>query len=190
MVQRTQLFWKANKFPIEVSINYLRFSSRSEKVFDFIIPLLLTGLIMWLVVSIDPSSSTVLKGIKDINNQTLTFISILAGFNIASISVLATSGSKLLEDLRRERSTKFPEKTLFEIMMTFFCAAVVTEFFIIFIGVLLLVISSIINLPIDFNINIWWWIIILLWIYMLITTIFVSVRNLKILFTIMVNEEY
>jgi hypothetical protein len=190
MVQSTLLFWKANKFPFEVTINYFKFSTKAEKIFDFIIPIVLTGMIMYLVYFVNPSTSTVLKGIKDINNQTLTFISILAGFNIASISVLATSGSKLLEDLRKSKSQSYPDKTLFEIMMTFFCAAVVSEFFIIFAGVILLVISSIINLSSSFNINFYWWAIIAVWIYMLITTIFVSLRNLKILFTIMVNEEY
>ncbi len=100
MGKRVKLFWEANNFPIKVILNYLKFSTKSEKIFEFFIPLLMTGGILLFIFYKDPSTSTVLKGVKDINNQSLTFISILAGFNIASISVIATSNSKLFAELK------------------------------------------------------------------------------------------
>lgn len=190
MVKKTKLFWDANKFAIEMPINYFKFSTRAELIFDFAIPAIITLLILSIVGFIEPSTSTVLKGIKDINNQTLTFISILAGFNVTSISVLATAGSNLLVELKKTKSEKIPDKTLFEIMMTYFCAAIVTQFFIILIGVILLVLSSLTNMPISLEINSYLWILIGFWIFALILTILISIRNLKTLFYIMVNEEY
>jgi hypothetical protein len=189
MGKRIKLFWEANNFPFVTSLNYLRFASMAEKIFDFLIPAILTGLILLMVAIIEPSTSTVLKGIKDINNQSLTFISILAGFNIASVSVLATAGSSLLKKLKDTESKTLKGKTLYEIMMTFFCAAVVSQFLIILIGVIILVLSSLVNLPANFNIS-YLWLLIAIWVYSLLLTIFISLRNLKILFFIMVNEEY
>ncbi|MED0991943.1 hypothetical protein [Bacillus thuringiensis] len=190
MGRRANLFWKANKFPIEVSMNYLRFATKAEKTFDFLIPAILTVIIMLFIAYMNPNTTTILKGIKDINNQSLTFISILAGFNIASISVLATAGSKLLEDLRKTKSNTVPDKTLFEIMLTFFCAAIIIQFIIILVGVIILIVSSITDFSPNFHINKFIWCMISFWIYALITTIFISIRNLKTLFYIMIYEEH
>jgi hypothetical protein len=189
MVKRVKLFWEANNFPVKVILDYLKFSTKTEKIFDFFIPSLITAGILLFIFYKDPSSGTVLKGIKDINNQSLTFISILAGFNIASISVIATSNSKLLTDLKQTPSKKIQDKSLYEVMLTFFSAAIVTQFFIILIGIVILVISSIVNFPNNFNIHYYHWAFISVWIYSLITTVFVSLRNLKTLFYILVYEE-
>ena len=152
--------------------------------------MILSLAIMVLFWIVDPDTSTVLKGIKEINKQSLTFISILAGFNIASLSVLATAGSSLLNKLREQHSTRIEGKTLFEVMMTFFSAAIITQFFIILIGLVILIISSIINFPKDITLDNWLFVLLALWIYTLILTLFVSIRNLKTLFYIMINEDY
>ncbi|WP_260857034.1 hypothetical protein [Bacillus thuringiensis] len=185
-----KLFVKANKFPYEITKNYWKFASTAEKIFDFLVPAILTCIVWYFIKIMDPEPSTVLKGIKDINSQSLTFISILAGFNVASISVLATASSKLLENLKKMESRKHSGTSLFEIMMTFFCASIILQFFIILVGVMILVISSVTNLPPDFPMNIYMWILVMLWIYALITSIFVSIRNLKTLFYILVNNEH
>lgn len=151
MVKKGKLFWEANKFPFEMPMNYIRFSTKAELLFDFIIPAILTALILIIIKLLDPSTSTILKGIKEINTQTLTFVSILAGFNVTSISVLATAGSKLLVELKNTKSEMVKDKTLFEIMMTFFSAAIVTQFFIILIGVIILVLAAVVNIPKEFN---------------------------------------
>lgn len=190
MFKKVKLFWKANNFPFTIALDYLKFASKAEKIFDFIIPAIMSAIIIVTISIVDPETSTVLKGIKEINNQTLTFISILAGFNVASISVLATAGSSLLTNLKEKTSVKIKDKTLYEIMMTFFCAAIVSQFVIILLGVIILIVSSLINLPSNFDLTILLWTLIGIWIYSLILTIFVSLRNLKILYYIMVNEKY
>lgn len=189
MVKRVKLFWEANSFPVKMIIDYLKFSTKTEKTFDFFVPCLITTGILLFIFYHEPATGTVLKGVKDINNQTLTFISILAGFNVASISVIATNNSSLLIHLKQKPSRKAQGKSLYEIMLTFFTAAIVSQFFIIFIGIIILVISSIINFPSDFTIQYYHWILIAIWIYTLITTLFVSLRNLKTLFFILVYEE-
>ncbi|MBK5346242.1 hypothetical protein JFU03_12730 [Bacillus sp. TH44] len=64
-------------------MNYLRSATKAEKTFDFLIPAILTIIIRLM----NPNTTITLKGIKDINNQSLTFIPILAGFNIANYLV-------------------------------------------------------------------------------------------------------
>jgi hypothetical protein len=188
--EKGKLFWDANKFSIQMPINYLKFSSKAELIFDFLIPAIITTIILVIINIIDPSVSSILKGIKEINTQILTFISILAGFNITSISVLATAGSKLLIELKKSKSKKAKDVTLFEIMMTFFSAAIVTQFFIILIGVFILIVSSTVNIPVNFEFSLFYWCLFSTWIYTLLLTIFISIRNLKTLHHIMVYEEY
>lgn len=92
--QRENLFWKANKFPIEVSMNYLRFATKAEKTFDFLIPAILTMIIRLFIAYMNPNTAIILKGIKDVNNQSRTFVSILAGFNIANYLVPYDSSTR------------------------------------------------------------------------------------------------
>jgi hypothetical protein len=189
-MNRVKLFWEANKFPIEMPLKYIRFSSRAELAFDFLLPAFITAIICMIINIVDPSTTTVLKGVKEINNQTLTFISILAGFNITSISVLATSGSKFLETLRTTKSEKDNKTSLFKVMMIFFSASIVTQFLIILSGLIILIIAAVINIPSTFVITWYYWILFACWIYALLLAIFISIRNLKTLHHIMVNREY
>ncbi len=184
------LFIKANIFPLKMLLDYLRFSSKSELIFDLIVPVVFPFIIIPYLIEEVSHIDDLLTGIESINKQSLTSISILAGFNVASISVLATSGSNVLQSLRGKNSNLHPKVTLFEKIMTFFCAAVVIQFLIILIGIILLSILS-------FDISVenkslsspptWLWLIIGSWIYLIIVSIFVSIRNLKTLFIIIVN---
>ncbi|MFK4377999.1 hypothetical protein ABH948_003406 [Bacillus sp. RC218] len=68
-------------------MNYLRSATKAEKTFDFLISAILTIIIRLFIAYMNPNTTIKLKGIKDINNQSLTFIPILAGFNIANYLV-------------------------------------------------------------------------------------------------------
>ncbi|MFL0403050.1 hypothetical protein [Bacillus nitratireducens] len=68
-------------------MNYLRSATKAEKTFDFLILAILTIIIRLFIAYMNPNTTIILKRIKDINNQSLTFISILAGFNIANYLV-------------------------------------------------------------------------------------------------------
>ncbi|MGG1227027.1 hypothetical protein [Bacillus halotolerans] len=190
MVRKLKLFFKANNFPLETIINYLRYSTKSEKIFDFLLPFLLATAITFFILKMQPQSTIVVEGIKNINSQSLTFIAILAGFNVASISVLATAGSTLLERLRVTKSKKYENVTLFEIMMTFFSASIVSQFLIILFGLIILILTSVIKINNTLNLDWYFWISLTIWFYALITTLFVSIRNLKLLFNILVNEKH
>ncbi|PFL13084.1 hypothetical protein COJ07_30435 [Bacillus cereus] len=65
----------------------LRSATKAEKTFDFLIPVILKIIIRLFIAYMNPNTTIILKGIKDINNQSLTFIPILAGFNIANYLV-------------------------------------------------------------------------------------------------------
>ncbi|PFU42211.1 hypothetical protein COK86_13580 [Bacillus cereus] len=62
-------------------------ATKAEKTFDFLIPVILKIIIRLFIAYMNPNTTIILKGIKDINNQSLTFIPILAGFNIANYLV-------------------------------------------------------------------------------------------------------
>mgnify|MGYP001226909477 CR=1 FL=1 len=184
-------FWRANDFPVKVIFDYFRYSSRSEKVFDFIIPAILCSIILASLIFNNHEIKDILKGIPSINNQVLTSISILAGFNVASISVLATTNSDLMNRLAKQESQEHPGVTLFYILMSFFCAAITLQFFVIFIGIAILVYSSISNVESILEILTpqLVWAFFYIWIYVIFVSVLVSLRNLKTLFTIIVEEK-
>lgn len=182
-------FYKTNDFPIRMLNDFYKFSSRSEKLCDFGIPAVASITIALFLFCFHGTTYNLIKGIPQINNQVLTSISILAGFNIASISVLATINSDLMKRLFTEKSNEHQEVTLFKKLMTFFSAAVTMQFIIILIGIAILIYFSVSD---SFEINsicvhIAIWSGFLIWVYVIFVSILISLRNLKTLFTIIVE---
>lgn len=48
-------------------MNYLRSATKAEKTFDFLIPAILTIIIRLFIAYMNPNTTIILKGIKNIN---------------------------------------------------------------------------------------------------------------------------
>lgn len=184
-------FFKANCFPFKACLNYIKYSGRNELLVDIPIPLVIAIIIVGCQYTLNPTLKDLLVSISNVNNGVLMAISILAGFNVASISVLATSNSKVMEYLRIKRSKNFPKTNLFEMLMTFFVAAVILQLFIILIGLITLTVTTLYGLgdiP-EVKVPFLLWLFMTLWIWIILVSIFVSIRNVKNLF-VYVTKEY
>jgi hypothetical protein len=184
-----RLFLRANAFPFKVFVDYLRYSSRAELTMDMLLPVIVSAFLTYVIWSF--KANNVGPAISQINNQTLTAVSILAGFNVASISVFAASDSKLLQNLRDKTSNKFPNITLFEMMLSFFAWAITSQLFIIFVGIVILFVTSFTaTQPSFIRISVWEvYLFLWAWMSLIFHAIFVSVRNLKVIMVYLLNKD-
>jgi uncharacterized membrane protein len=176
-------FFKANRFVIDIFKDYWRNSTRSEKIGDIYLPFLISIIFVFFAFSGSMKVDAFLRGFDQINNQVLTIVSILAGFNVASIAVISSSQANIIEHLRKTISDK-TGISLFKILITFFTWAVVAQLSILLIGILLSFSSSFLITE-QFKskpIPIWLWSITIIWLATVIHTILISIRNMKMLF--------
>lgn len=93
---------------------YIKTTERSEFVFDIIVPLLLSLGLYYVNTYIHPIE----KG-SNFLTTALTFISIILGFTIASITIILTSNAKNMLDAQKTPSGKqfFSELNLYQMLL-------------------------------------------------------------------------
>ena len=169
-------------------LGYKKASTKSEMIVDIGVPLVFAIAIGFLLIKIDFTFIDAIKNLIVVNNTALTFLSILAGFSVASISVLATSNSDVIRRLREAESNQLPGEKKFNVMMIFFCSSIVLQFFSIFLSLLSIIILPVIDIKEDKLAE--WFIIVPLciWYFVLMFTISVSIRNVKVLYYVLVSD--
>lgn len=95
-----------NGFIISNVGNYIKHSTPRELCFDVIIPLLLSTLLISVLYIILPTPSSFAKSISEINNTVITIIAILAGFNSASLAIIASSSKIVNTNLMNTETIK------------------------------------------------------------------------------------
>ncbi|MEK9196855.1 hypothetical protein [Ureibacillus sp. FSL E2-3493] len=184
--------------------NYIMHSTPRELLFDIATPVALSFILIFLLYTIMPSARDLLNSIHNINNTVITIIAILAGFNSASLAIIAAS-SKLINtklfDTKEVNSVKetFMQKIktlLFnnpsykelEAIVSFFAYAVICQLLILIISLFINVTLTSITqvkfeiLNLDKNIEI----IILciisgFWFTLVFHSIFLSIRNIDMI---------
>lgn len=73
--------------------NYLENSTPKELAFDWIIPILFSFIVFIFVYYISSHPRNILQVIREINNLALIIVPILAGFNTASLAIIASASS-------------------------------------------------------------------------------------------------
>lgn len=181
-------FWETNNFPFLLFWEYFKAATKSEKLIDFGLPAILAtiGGIVMLYISI--SFDELIKSLTQLNTAVLSFLSILTGFSIASISVLATSNSEIINQLRKEDSIDVPKKKKFEVMMIFFSFSIVFQMLTIFLSLISLIILPLLKIDMKLEINSITIVLTSLWYYILVCALSVTVRNLKVLYHVLISE--
>lgn len=82
---------KESNFIRKNFVNYLKFSTPKELFFDIIIPLLISILLTFFVIIIIPSPRDFTIIMKELSSIAITIIAILAGFNTASLAIIAST---------------------------------------------------------------------------------------------------
>ena len=178
-------YYKANSFPVKVSKDYFKFSSKSEIIFDLVIPLVLSVIFSLIVVSDKILLKDILNSFVVINGHVVTAISILAGFNFASISLLASSNSDTISLLKKtsskEHSTSKREVTLFDMLLIFFSWAIIVQILVIGFIIILLFLISFAKINWDFSGHgrLVFKVVVSIWLALIIHSLLVTIRNVK-----------
>jgi len=167
---------------------YNKAATKSEKIVDIGVPSLLAIAIAYYLFRKELMLGEIITNLISLNNTALTFLSILAGFSIASISVLATSNSEIIRMLRDEQSDQLPESKKFDVMMIFFCASIVFQFFSIFLSLLSIIILPVIGINECVKAGIYTIAMLSVWYFILMITITISIRNLKVLYYVLISD--
>jgi hypothetical protein len=160
---------------------YKEATSKHEIFFDTLVPLLLSIICIGSVLFF--SRSSFLELIKDLNNSSLAVLSILAGFNTASLAVISSSKpEKFVEELKGEHIKE--GKELLSNFLSFFTYAIVVQLLLLVVGLIGMVLLKIVPPDAVLSICLCWVslaILTVLWFSVIIHSLFVTIRNVVLL---------
>lgn len=166
-------------------IKYFKISTKSEKIFDIILPLFIAvGVVIPIHCLMDVKLLDFIKNFISINSIVLSSIAILVGFNIASVAVIAGSQSELVQKLKTVKSETDKDETVFSVLIIFFTWSILIQLLVILVGILGFLIAQFnLNKSLS-NIITPWYIFVLfgIWVFLIIHSVFVSFRNTKMLY--------
>lgn len=187
-------------------IDYLQYSTPSELKFDFLIPFFITIITTLIVAIIIPTPRDFAMMILELNSLAITIIAILAGFNTASLAIIATASNKELtadanneeenmplDELKGFRKLQNliinnpPQKEL-DAFVSFFAYAVISQLIIIVISLIInFMLTSLLKIDgifISISMLTKYFIMIPLsavWIFLILHSIFLSIRNIDMI---------
>ncbi|REK52607.1 MAG: hypothetical protein C6W55_15955 [Thermobacillus sp.] len=181
-MNRIRSFIRANNFPWVTFKRYWKYSSTSELLMDVLFPCILSIiLLIFTSLSVDDFKPLIEK-VQQISGQVIAAVAILAGFNIASISILATITGGPTETLRKKRSDD-GSLNLYEMLICFFTWAVIIQLIVVLLSIIFYYIGLFIPRKFE-NLKVNWfsWVFIGVWLTITIHSIFLSIRNMKTLY--------
>lgn len=186
--------------------DYIRYSTPSELRFDFLVPLIITFVIVIAISLIIPSPRDYASIVLELNSLAITIIAILAGFNTASLAIIATVSNREKPIESKKENNEFPKQNIkffkkiknlitnnppqkeLDAFVSFFAYAVISQLIIIIISLLInFLLSSILKvegiLP-AYSYNTKYAIMLPLsgiWIFLILHSIFLSIRNIDMI---------
>ncbi|MFP7414383.1 hypothetical protein [Priestia filamentosa] len=160
--------------------NYFKLSSKAELRHDLIFPFIISLVLILLLYFCDLN---IIKILKDLNEVIITVMSILAGFNTASIAIISSSNPLGFVE-RLEQQGRAEADKLLKSLTCYFSYSIILQLFILIISI----IASIALKFIDFeNIsdNIYYILILctlfVIWFTLVLNSLFITLRNVGIL---------
>lgn len=167
-----------------IGLDYWAITSRRERNQDLIVPLVLAiGIIICFSLQ-SPKSRVIIEFITNHMGTVITALSILAGFNTTSMTMIAVSPSRLAKTFREKRLENNPKRSYMDQIMVFFSWAILVQLtFVLFSFILLGVLSL-------FEVTAFWPAALLLglWLFGAIYSVTLTVRNSSILFSYLIAE--
>lgn len=177
-------FVKANNFQWKTFRKYWKFSSRSELIVDMILPLIIAiAFLFWTSFYVDDFGVLISK-FRDLSGQVIAAISILAGFNITSITVISAAGSNSDEFKKRE----VDGQNLFDMLIVFFTWAVLVQLTVVMLSIFLYYLGSLLPSSFTMDIPVWGWSCAVAWLSLTLHSIFISLRNIKTLYLFVTHK--
>lgn len=175
---RIKKFIKANNFQWKTFRKYWKFSSRSELIVDTIFPVVIAFAFLFGTSFYINDFGTLISKFRDLSGQVIAAISILAGFNITSITVISAAGSHSEEFKKRS----VEGQNLFDMLIVFFTWAVLVQLTVVMLSIFLYYLGSLLPTSFKMEIPIWGWVCAVGWLALTIHSIFISLRNIKTLY--------
>ncbi|HHY94044.1 MAG TPA: hypothetical protein GX513_03380 [Firmicutes bacterium] len=116
-----------NRDALDILVTYLKLAPRRQVLHDLAWPLLLSTVLVLLVPVVCQKSMSYdpMQALMSLTELIVTVLSILAGFNIAAVSILSTSSSALIDELRSSPLDGRPGTQLHQLVCYFFWAILV-----------------------------------------------------------------
>lgn len=163
--------------------NYRRVSTIEELRFDLLVPLLISVISVVTILTLNKAGF--LELVKDLNTNALAVMSILAGFNTASLAVVSSSNPSKFVSMLSDDTERVKGRTLLDHFLSFFSYAIFTQLFLLVVGLIGFVLLKLINIKL-FNENIIYLIfcsiIIVAWLQFVLHALFVTIRNVTLLY--------
>lgn len=172
----------------EIVKGYYSFSSAREKVFDGVMPVIISLTFFIIISLVNVSNTEILNVINDINTIALSVMTILAGFNTTSLAIIASTNRELLQQLFDVKTEKSHSNILKQVV-TFFTFAIMLQIVIVAIGIVIALVNShLYNIYLEIGIVNWplarSGVIIFgfIWISVILYSLFISIRNISLLY--------
>ncbi|MFC5587532.1 hypothetical protein ACFPRA_01245 [Sporosarcina soli] len=172
----------------EVIANYKKYTTQTEFKLFLGIPIIASILVFIYFWFFEKSNSNLLSYIMEMNQNSLTVVAILAGFNTTSLSIIAASNNKVLKFLKQHK-LKDSEDTVLKQLVSFFSFAILVQLIVLVIGIMLSMISKsfgdvAVILPIlsGLAVKIPLSILGVVWLATILFTIIISIRNATLLY--------
>lgn len=179
MAGNIKKFFKANNFPWVTFMNYWKNSSRSELITDVFLPFLISTLLVWWTSQYISDFKDLVSKFRDLSGQVIAAISILAGFNLTSITVISAISDNV-KKLRNRQATS--GNSVYDILVIFFTWAVSIQLIVMLLSILLYYIGSLVPNDLKMATPFWGWGCAVIWLSITAHSILISIRNLKTLF--------
>ncbi|WP_019636138.1 hypothetical protein [Paenibacillus fonticola] len=171
-------FIKANNFHWVTFRKYWKNSSKSELLVDVLVPLIVSTAFLAGSSFFISEFGSLINKFRDLSGQVIAAISILAGFNITSITVISAAGGQHEEFKKRE----VDGQNLFDALIVFFTWAVIIQLTVVMLSIFLFYLGSLLPDSFQMDIPIWGWCCAIVWLTLTIHSIFISLRNIKTLY--------
>lgn len=169
----------------EIFVNYKSYITKTELRLFISIPIVISMITFCYLGFFEDSNTTLLDYIVEMNHISLTVIAILAGFNTTSLSIIAASNNRKLNNA----SEKLKPSGVLRQLVTFFSFAIVMQLFVLMTGILFSIISkTLVDVSNYFNflsgltVKLPLLVFGTLWLSLILFTIIISIRNATLLY--------
>lgn len=165
---------------IKIVKNYLKMSSASEIRHDLLIPFIVSFIIGILVCKLGLDMFNVLQ---EVNNIVITVMSILAGFNTASIAIISANPQNFIDKIEDVKVKGQGEKLL-NSLTSYFSYAIIVQLSLLITGIIasvFLKFISIERIPDSIYLDLSLSFIFIIWFTIVIHSLLITLRNVSIL---------
>ncbi|WP_368294462.1 hypothetical protein [Dehalobacter sp. TBBPA1] len=161
-----------HKEAIRVFRIYWKLSTAHEKRFDIVLSVAITCLVLFFIRLANLSYDNITNLFETLFGTILTILSVLAGFNVASVSILSSSQSPIITKMKEAsiEGKNWNELTQF---ICYFSWAIVLQLTLLLYSIVLLFFTKILTSAYIYI----FLIVVSLWLWGVIYSVFLSIRN-------------